>query len=268
VFIPTLHPFLQLPTEKAWVRGELPGSFLTSHGNRRSARLRIDIAKKIEKVLDSCELMPVLRVLEKHNNQQNSKKGCGRRKSPFLLGPYLFHVMNSVELQKVIRETTPLLAQSPAKVRVHFKGASAKTKALARLVRKGPRPLIALAARVRKVIEPFPIIRSPNRSATAVPLDWLLDNVAISLESIAEKTLQRQHRKLAQSARMAEQLELRRLAISVLCDAFRKEFNQPYHSHVATIVTELIGIDTDADYVKKVHKRARRSTRRSRGQNS
>jgi hypothetical protein len=271
VRIPTLHAFQQLSTEKAWLSGELPGSIFASHGNRRPAPLSIDIAKKIEKVLESCELAPVLRVLERHNNEQDNEKG--RKRRPFLLAPYLFQAINSIEQRKTTLKRMPVLGRRPGETRTHFHEASAKARALARRVRKGPQPLIALAAHddAREAVtlfQPFPIIQSPDRSETTVTLDWVLDRTADSLDSVAKKIASAgQHRKRAANANSHTQSELRRLAADLLVTAFRRELGYPYHSHVATIVTTLTGIDTDADYVKKIEKRKLRATA-VRGQNS
>jgi hypothetical protein len=208
-------PPCQLAAEQRWLRGETPASFLAARYN--PSQERIDIAKQVEKLLARPELTNVLCLLEEHNKQ---------RASPFLLGPYLFHVFNSVEQRKSVHEQSPLLAQSPRKVHAHFRKVAAKTRDLARLIRKGPQPLIA----------------------PAMPLDRLLNDVfAVTFTLLAEKTPPQRQQK--------QQSELRRRAITVLCDAFRREFEQPHNEHVADIVTALTGIPTDADYVKKVVKR-------------
>jgi len=117
------------------------------------------------------------------------------------------------------------------------------------------------------LFQPCPTIQSPNELEAIVPLDRLLDDVAVSLDQAARKISgTRQHRNPAKKPRDAERLELRRLAAGVLAATFRQNLNQPYHSHVATIVTVLTDIDTDADYVKKVEKRERRAVA-VRGQN-
>jgi hypothetical protein len=250
VLIPT--SFQQLPTEKAWLSGELPGSFLASHGDWRPARLWIDIATKIEKVLESCELVPVLRILEQHNIEQNNKKVRERNKSPLLLGPYLFRAIYSVEQKKTAIKGMPVLMRRPAELRAHFHEASTKARALARLLRKGPQPFVALAL----------------QSDDTVTLDWVLENAAALFDAVAERNIPRarQHRKPAKNPAIDTQSELRRLAANVLVTAFREKLNHPYYSHVAAIVTILTGIDTDADYVKKIDKRKLRATA-LRGQN-
>jgi hypothetical protein len=49
--------------------------------------------------------------------------------------------------------------------------------------------------------------------------------------------------------------QLRYYTSRFLATKFRQQLNHPYHSHVATIVMVLTGIDTDEDYVKKIDKR-------------
>jgi hypothetical protein len=162
----------------------------------------------------------------------------------------------------------PALGRRPAELRAHFKGASAKATALARLVQKGPQPHIALAAR-REAFEgmmpfhPCPIIQSPNHLETIMPLHSLLKEAAASFDSVAEKIPRAQHRRKA--ARIPT-IDLRRLAAARLVTLFRTNLGHPYHSHVAAIVGALTGLATDPDYVKKLDKRDRRSNARSRGQ--
>jgi hypothetical protein len=45
---------------------------------------------------------------------------------------------------------------------------------------------------------------------------------------------------------------LRVRAAEFLVGVFRKRLGHPYHAHVATIATIVSGIETDADFVKKV----------------
>ena len=197
----------------------------------------------------------MLRILEQHNNEQDNKKGRERNKSPFLLGPYLFQAIYSVEQKKTAIKGMPVLMRRPAELRAHFHEASAKARALARLLRKGPQPSVALAAHdeAREAVtpfQPFPTVQSPHRSETVKPLAELLDTAAASLDSMPEKILSAQQR-----AKSGARFELQRLAASTLVRRFRKELNRPYHLHVAAIVTALSGIHTDADYVKKIEKR-------------
>jgi hypothetical protein len=138
-------------------------------------------------------------------------------------------------------------------------------RALARLLRKGPQPYVALAAHddgreAATLFQPCSIVQSPHRSETVKPLAELLDTAAASLDSVPEKILRGQRAK-------SRRTELQRLAASTLASRFRKELNSPYYAHVAAIVAALTGIDTDADYVKKIDKRKLRATA-LRGQNS
>ena len=166
----------------------------------------------------------------------------------------------------------PVLGRRPGETRTHFHEASAKARALARLVRKGPQPHIALAAdyvrELTTLFQPCPILQSPNQSETTVTLDWLLEKAAASLDSAAKKIARtRQHRKPSANPTIDTQSELRRLAADILVTVFRTKLYYPYHSHVATIVTALTGIATNADYVKKIEKRNLR-TSAVRGQSS
>jgi hypothetical protein len=242
VLIPKVDAFRQLAAEKDWLCGKNPRSILAPLV-RPPAREWIDIAKRVEKVLASPELVNVLRVLEEHNRN---------RATPFLLGPYLFHVIHAVAGRKAILAKMPVLGRSSQELRAHFQAASVKAKALARLVRNAPQPHVALAARddVREafsLFSPCPTIQSPNEREAIVPLDRLLDEAAASLEGVKISGT-RWHRK-------PEEEQLRHYAARFLARRFREQLNHPYHSHIATIVTVLTGIDTDEDYVKKIDKR-------------
>ena len=212
-------PPCQLAAEQRWLRGEMRRSILAPRYN--PSPQQIDAAKQTEKVLARRELASVLRMLEQHNRQRVLE----RHKTPFLLGPHLYQIIISVEERRSVRKQCPLLAQSPRKVRAHFRKVAAQARALARLLREGPQPPVA------------------------APLDWLLGEAAAAYGSLAEKTPPQRRQKLPHKS------ELRHRAITVLCDAFRGEFEQPHHAHVATIVAELTGTPIDADYVKKVEKR-------------
>jgi hypothetical protein len=182
-------------------------------------------------------------VLEEHNRNRS------KRANPFLLGPHLFRIIHSVEGRKASLQMMPALSWRPAELRAHFKAASVKGKALARLVRKGPQPHIALAARhdAREaflLFLPYQTIQSPNELEAIVPLDRLLDEAAASLDLLA-KNISRP------SARGSDQSE----AAGFLATTFRKALKKPYHSEVATIVQVLTGKVTDEDYVKKIEKR-------------
>jgi hypothetical protein len=213
---------------------------LASRGNWRPPHQWTAVAKRVEQVLACPELRNVLRVLEEHNRNRS------KRSNPFLLGPHLFHIIRSEAERKSTLSKIPILQRRPWEVRAHFQAASAKAKSLARLVRRGPQPFIALAPRddAREPFPPFQTIQSPNGLEAIVPLDRVLDEAAASLDSLA-KNISRP------SARGSDQSE----AAGFLATTFRKALKKPYHSEVATIVQLLTGIVTDADYVKKIDKR-------------
>jgi hypothetical protein len=211
----------QLAAEQVWLRGETPRSFLAPRYN--PSPQQIDAAKQVEKVLARRELASVLRLLEQHNRQRVLE----RHKTPFLLGPYLFQIIISLEQRRSVHKQYPLLAHSPRKVRAHFREVAAHARALARALREGPQPSVA------------------------APLDWLLGEAAAAYDLLAEKTPLHRRQKLPHKS------ELRHRAIIVLDGAFRNEWKQPYYEYVADIVTALTGTPTDADYVKKVVKRSK-----------
>jgi len=257
VLIPNADAFCQLAAEKDWLCGKNQRS-LFSPLVRDPPREWTDIAKHVEEVLARPELVKFLCVLEKHNsNLLKQKVGAERkvRAAPFLLGYHLFYILLNVKQRKANLAKMPVLGQQPAEIRSHFHEAAAKAKALARLVRKGPQPPVALAARHRptetiiSLFEPCRMIRSPDRRKAIVSLDRLLDDAAASLEEVSGKISHtRWHRKTGRK-------QLRHWAIGRLASAFRERLNHPYHSHIATIVTVLTDIDTDEDYVKKIDKR-------------
>ena len=214
-------PPCQLAAEQCWLRGEMPRSLLARRYN--PSPQQIDAAKQTEKVLARRELASVLRMLEQHNRQRVLE----RHKTPFLLAPYLFQIIISVEQRRSVRKQYPLLAQSPRKVHAHFRKVAAQARVLARLIRKGPQPPVAAR------------------------LDRLLAKAAAAYDSLAEKTPPQRRQKLPHKS------ELRHRAITVLDGAFRNEWKQPYYEYVADIVTALTGTPTDADYVKKVVKRSK-----------
>jgi hypothetical protein len=197
------------------------------------------------------DLADFLSVLETHNDN---------RSSPFLLGPYLDHIIRSFEARKESVQSMPALERRASELRAIYHDASKSAKNLARLLRKVPQPSVALSARdeVREAVslfQSFGVIQSRDPYDAIVQLDGLLDEAAALLESITARRIPRasHHRK------RTEGLELRHVAASVLAAKFRQELDQPYHSHVATIVTLLTDITTDEDYVKKIARRGRRA---------
>jgi len=206
---------------------------------RHPPREWTDIAKQVEQVLAERELADVLRVLEKHNKN---------RATPFLLGPHLFHVVRAVTARKTTLAKMPILGGRPQEVRSHYQDAAYKAKALARLLRKGPQPLVAVGTPEATIpFQPCRMIGRTDLGNAIVPLDQLLDDAAASLLEVRISGT-RWHRKTAKE-------QLRYYTSRFLATKFRQQLNHPYHSHVATIVMVLTGIDTDEDYVKKIDKR-------------
>jgi hypothetical protein len=246
----------QLALEIRWLHDEMLRS--------EQLEYRARIAKRVEKVLQDTKIAKFLTVLERHNKEQHNKrqKNKLRNKSPFLLGPYLFHVFASVEERGALRAKMPVLDRHTAEVRAHLQHISSKCKALADMLRKEPQPLVALAARSYRwdaptLLIPLPTIQSPSRSATIKSLDWVLNSAATSFDSAA-RTIRRAKRHRQSAKKSSGNPEIRRLTASVLVKAFRKGLECPYHTHVAEIAELLSGIETDADYVKKVEKRSAR----------
>jgi hypothetical protein len=242
--------FDQLHAETRWLRGEMPGSFLAPRKNWRPSREITQTAERALEILQRHELAKFRAVLEKCN------RGRGR---PFLLGPYLFQIIESVEERWAMLGRYPLLGRPAAEVRDHIRHVSTDAKALASLLRKGPQPHIALSARCDAwdafaLMWRFPIIQSPSEAATIVPLDELLNSIARDLGA-CKIPRAKQHNQPAKKEKRARQHELRLLAASILVEVLRRELKHPYHNHVATIAEALSGISTDADYVKKVEKR-------------
>jgi len=238
----------QIAAEKRWLSARV-----ALQGNRGPLPQWANIVERIEKVLASPRLVDTLRALAEHNRN---------RARPFLLAPYLRNILNSIEGRKTASRSMPDLTYPRAEVRKHFQEASAKARALSRLVRRGPQPLIALAAcdEMRKaiaVIEPCPLIQSSSsKSVELVRFDSLLREAAAALDDAARKIPRTgQNRKLMHGPKEVERLELVRLAAERLATAFRTELKRPCYSHVANIVSELTGFALDDDYVKKIEKR-------------
>ena len=236
----------QLAAEIEWLR---QWKLLAERSSRRPPERWNSIVHQVEKVLHRPELAKFLTVLERHNST---------RKTRFLLGPHLFQVIGSVEDRRAFRAKMPVMNRPPAEVRAHFQEGSAKSKALARLLRKGPQPGVALAARNQdwEAFKAFaPLIQSSKDCAENVPLAQLLDRAAASLDSMAHQISRaKSHRQPVKNASAPTQQEMRSRA-SFLAEVFRRALNHPYHSHVAVIATLLSGINTNADYVKKCERR-------------
>jgi hypothetical protein len=70
----------------------------------------------------------------------------------------------------------------------------------------------------------------------------------------------KQNRRPAAKASQAYAAELRSLTAEVFVRAFRQRLGRPHHAHIATIAAVASGIETDADFVKKVAGRRSRSS--------
>jgi hypothetical protein len=96
----------QLASEIEWLR---EWKLLAERSSRRPPERWNSIVHQVEKILHRPELAKFLTVLERHN---------GDRKTPFLLGPYLFQVIGSVEDRRAFRAKMPVLNRPPAEVRL------------------------------------------------------------------------------------------------------------------------------------------------------
>ena len=134
----------QLAAERQWLRGELPGSFL------HPPHAWTKITERVEHALSRPELASFLSLLEKRNrsflehNRDQAPATRDRSSVPFLLGPHLFNVIHSIEARQEYLAQMPAIAGPPAEVRAHLREASAKSKALAHLLRQGPQPTVML----------------------------------------------------------------------------------------------------------------------------
>jgi hypothetical protein len=275
----------QLNEELKWLRGE-PGSDKPA-SSMLDPRLHpqegwTEIVERVETVVKNPELSSFLTILQDHNSRKpdtpasrspvrkrrelfwrSRRSTCRRRRSPFLLSPYLFHIIHSVEARCETSAQWPALDRPPAKIRAHFQEASAKAKALASLLRKGPQPTVRLARSTQsKRPLPFlvfaPLERQDDLPPT-IPLDRLLDDAATACGLMADNIERaKQHRRPGEKASVAKQIELRSHAAIVLTERFREQLGQYFYSHVATIVGLLSGIETDEEYVKKVKQRGGR----------
>jgi len=217
----------------------------------------VQIVEKILTLLKRQELSECLSVLGRHNKSQ-----ARRDNAPFLLGPHLFQLFNAAESRRFMRTKMPVLGLPPAEVREHLQEVSTKSKALARLLRRGPQPHVALVlpddlSNAFTLPAPLPTIRAPKEAVTIETLDLVLDRVAEAFDRKAKQISgAKHHNRPAKEASKAAALRLRSYAAGVLVRRFREKLGHPYHSHVATIAELLSNIPTDTDYVKKVEARA------------
>src|SRR5262249_24603845 len=125
-----------------------------STGHKRPLHTQETI-DRVEKLLQSPELANVLLWLEKQNKRlmsqprlslEERRQGKQNPKTQFLLGPYLYRAIGSVNDREFGRARMPILKRPPAEVRGHYQKASAKSKVLAKMVREGPQPRVALDA--------------------------------------------------------------------------------------------------------------------------
>ena len=254
----------QLARETQWLRGEIPASMLALRKDKRSQLTSID--RKIEEVLQKPQLRKFLALLDRHNKDvEKHNKDLGRydrdqRRATFLLAPYLFHAVSSVDARLAAVLKMPAIDQPTAEVRKHFQDASTKSKVLAQLLRKAPQPHFALSARndlsdAIALFSTLPTLTAESEADTIEPLDRVLERAAELLEHMAQKISRaRQHRWQGRKASEARQLQLRS-QVANLAGVFRKQLGHPYHSHVAMIATLMSRISTNSDYVKKVDNR-------------
>lgn len=222
---------------------------------------RTEIADRVESALAHPDLAIFIGNLEKHNRALAADRQRRRNRSPFLLGPYLFHIIHSVQAREFTRAEMPVLNCPAAEVRSHFKEVSAKAKALAALLRRGPQPTVVLSApdkvgRAAALFQMFPALQSTSRSKAHVLLQHILDDASKLFDSAARKIGRaKQHRRLTYNANA----ELRARTVSVLVRTFREKLGRPYFADVASIAHILSDIETDPEYVKKTEQRQRRS---------
>jgi hypothetical protein len=244
----------QLAVEIDWLAGELPGSFLRPPPLSPTQR---EIVQFVTKILRHPNLVPFLSILEHHNSTPRWQ--LGRRtptKTRFLLGPHLYQVHSSVRARDETRRRLPVLDQPAAEIRAHFRTVAGECKTLAELLRKGPQPLVALASETRtnellKVLNPLTELfeASDDSERQHIPFTELLERAARWFDELAAQIPR------AKQNKQTAKGELRFRAVEFLVSVFRKRLNHPYHAHVASIATILSGIETNADFVKKVDAR-------------
>ena len=140
---------------------------------------------------------------------------------------------------------------------------SARCRRLANLIRKGPQPRVALAAEsglneALRVLMPLTaVIEASGPEREVVPIATLLERGAAWFEALTQQVVPRskQNRRPAARASEAYAAELRSRAAEFLVGVFGETLGHPYQGYVAIIATILSGIETDADFVKKVERR-------------
>jgi len=245
----------QLAAEIEWLEGRYLPDWALSMLPEPSPAER-DIIERLRGILNDPRLVPVLRILEKHNSCPRWEPG---RRTPtnarFRLGPHLRQVLTSVQGRGEMRQRLPVLDQPAAEVREHLQDVSAGCKRLAELIRKGPQPHVALAGEtstneVLKIFLPTEVFEALDGSdRQVVAFAELLDKAAGWFEALAG------HVPRAKENRHTGKGALRMRAAGFLVDVFKRTLGRPYHSHVGTIATIVSGIETSADFVKKVERR-------------
>jgi hypothetical protein len=246
-------PTEQLAAEDDWLAGRhLPESFRAMLPEPSQAEQ--EISERVQAILSDARLVPFLRIIEQHNSRP--REVPGRRlpkRDHFLLGPHLRQVLLSVQARNEVRQRLPELDQPAAEVRKHLQQVAADSKALAELIRKGPQPGIALADSIGR----NEFLRVFGVWAEVFEASDGLKYQEVSLADLLERgtgwftTLAGRVPRAPQNRHMGNGA-LRARAAEFLPGLFRKRLGQPYHAYVATIATIVSGIETDADFVKKV----------------
>jgi len=255
-------PAKQLVAENDWLNGRhLPAAYLAMLPE--PSPVEQDISERVQAILNDPRLVPLLRILEAHNNRPRCEP---ERRTPsknrFLLAPHLRAVLVSVQERNEVRRRLSALDQPAAEVRKHLQEVAADCKTLATLIRKGPQPQVALAPQsqanaaleVLTTWEEWFEASGPERQV--VPFATLLERGADWFRALAGRALRaEQNRRPAATAAYAIAADLRTCAAEFLPGVFRRMLGHQFHVHVATIAEVASGLATDEDFVKKVDRR-------------
>lgn len=260
-------PAEQFTAENDWLAGRhLPKSFRAMLPEPSQAEQEIN--ERVGAILSEARLAPFLRIIEQHNSRPREVPG---RRLPqtdhFLLGPHLRQVLLSVQARNEVRQRLPVLDQPAAEVRKHLQEVAADSKALAELIRKGPQPHIVLAGETNanewaKAFAPWTELfeAADGSERQLVAFAELLERGARWFDALKDQVPRaKQNRHTGKGA-------LRVRVAEFLPGVFRRRLGQPHHAHVATIATIVSGIETDADFVKKVEAQQSGSKRRQNGE--
>jgi hypothetical protein len=215
----------QLKRELEWLHGDTDDSLLSKRLATPLDRW-IRFAERIEQVLTNAEAAGTLAILEEHNKKNNQD-------NLFLLSPYLFCVIKTVEDRWDHLAKMPVLDRPFAEVRDHFYEASTKCKELADLLRRGPALFVALAEHREgweEVLESMgsSFFQSPDKSPRTMTFDDLLDNAASSYARLARTVTRAKHnRRPAQKIAEAKNEELRSLIGREIESIFRLFLGRP-----------------------------------------